>query len=51
MSHQLGGTFGIPHGCANAILMPNVIRYNSKVTNKYNDLAALLAKIQQKISH
>ncbi|TKG89878.1 iron-containing alcohol dehydrogenase [Puteibacter caeruleilacunae] len=44
MSHQLGGTFGIPHGCANAILMPNVIRYNSKVTDKYNDLAALFGK-------
>lgn len=44
MSHQLGGTFGIPHGCANAILMPNVIRFNSKVTNKYEDLAKLLGK-------
>lgn len=44
MSHQLGGTFGIPHGCANAILMPNVIRFNSAVTNKYNDLAELLGK-------
>ena len=44
MSHQLGGTFGIPHGCANAILMPNVIRFNSKVTDKYNDLAALFGK-------
>jgi len=44
MSHQLGGTFGIPHGLANAILMPNVIRYNSKVTDKYNDLAALFGK-------
>lgn len=41
MSHQLGGTFGIPHGCANAILMPNVIRFNSEVTDKYNDLAAI----------
>lgn len=44
LSHQLGGTFGIPHGCANAILMPNVIRFNSKVTDKYNSLAALLGK-------
>ncbi|BAX81844.1 iron-containing alcohol dehydrogenase [Labilibaculum antarcticum] len=41
MSHQIGGTFGIPHGCGNAILMPNVIRFNSKVTNKYSELAAL----------
>ncbi len=44
MSHQVGGTFGVPHGCANAILMPNVIRYNSTVTDKYNDLAALFGK-------
>jgi len=27
--HQLGCMFGVPHGRANAILMPNVIRYNS----------------------
>ncbi len=44
MSHQVGGTFGVPHGCANAILMPNVIRYNSTATDKYNDLAALFGK-------
>lgn len=44
MSHQLGGTFGIPHGCANAILMPNVIRFNAEVTDKYNNLAALFGK-------
>lgn len=44
MSHQLGGTFHVPHGCANAILMPNVIRFNSKETNKYADLAALTGK-------
>lgn len=41
MAHQLGGMFGIPHGCANALLMPNIIRYNSKCTEKYNDLAEL----------
>ncbi|PXX98753.1 NADPH-dependent butanol dehydrogenase [Marinifilum breve] len=44
MSHQIGGTFGIPHGCGNAILMPNVARFNSKVTDKYEDLAALFEK-------
>lgn len=41
MAHQLGGMFGIPHGCANAILMPNIIRYNAKSTDKYNDLAEM----------
>jgi len=44
MSHQLGATFGIPHGHANAILMPNVVRFNSKVTDKYSNLAALFGK-------
>jgi alcohol dehydrogenase class IV len=44
MAHQLGGMFGIPHGCANAILMPNVVRYNSKATGKYAELAKLLGK-------
>ena len=44
MSHQIGGTFGVPHGCANAILMPNVVRFNSKGTDKYEDLAALFGK-------
>lgn len=28
LSHKLGGEFNIPHGCANAILLPHVIRYN-----------------------
>jgi alcohol dehydrogenase class IV len=44
MAHQLGAIFGIPHGCATALLMPNVIRYNSKSTNKYESLAKLLKK-------
>ena len=44
MAHQLGGMFGIPHGCANAILMPNVVRYNSRSTKKYADLARMLGK-------
>jgi len=44
MAHQLGGMFGLPHGCANAILMPNVVRYNSKSTQKYEDLAKVLGK-------
>lgn len=28
MAHKLGGEYHIPHGCANAILLPHVIRYN-----------------------
>ena len=44
LSHQVGGTFGVPHGCGNAIVMPNVVRFNSKATDKYEDLAALRGK-------
>ncbi|MFV0437326.1 MAG: iron-containing alcohol dehydrogenase [Desulfopila sp.] len=43
-AHQIGGMFGMPHGRANAILMPNVIRYNSQVTDKYALLAQALGK-------
>ena len=39
LAHQLGGMFGIAHGCANAIVLPNVIRFNSKATDRYNTLA------------
>ena len=42
LAHQMGGVFGVPHGCANAILLPNVIRYNAKATERYNDLASLM---------
>lgn len=44
MAHQLGGMFGIPHGRANAILTPNIIRFNSKATDKYNELAGIVGK-------
>ncbi|MDB1125264.1 1-propanol dehydrogenase PduQ [Vibrio algarum] len=30
IAHQLGGQFKIPHGLANAILLPHVIRHNAK---------------------
>jgi acetaldehyde dehydrogenase/alcohol dehydrogenase len=29
MAHQIGAAFHIPHGVANALLLPHVIRYNS----------------------
>lgn len=44
IAHQIGGMFGVPHGHANAILMPNVIRFNSRDTDKYRLLAQALGK-------
>ena len=35
MAHQLGATFHIPHGRANAILLPHVIEFNSNI-NKHS---------------
>ncbi|MGI5902092.1 MAG: bifunctional acetaldehyde-CoA/alcohol dehydrogenase [Desulfitobacteriia bacterium] len=34
LAHKLGGEFKLPHGLANAILLPHVIRYNSQVPTK-----------------
>lgn len=31
MAHQLGAMFHIPHGRANAILLPHIIEYNSEI--------------------
>lgn len=38
MAHKIGGEFGIVHGESNAILMPYVIDYNRKSTDKYTKL-------------
>lgn len=35
MAHKLGGEYNIPHGRANAILLPYVIDYNSKKPSKF----------------
>ncbi|MCD5398001.1 bifunctional acetaldehyde-CoA/alcohol dehydrogenase [candidate division NPL-UPA2 bacterium] len=36
LSHKIGSAFHIPHGLANAIFLPHVIRYNSaEVPSKY----------------
>lgn len=32
MAHQLGANFHIPHGRANALLLPYIIEYNSNIT-------------------
>ena len=34
LAHKIGAQFHVPHGKANAILMPHVIRYNGEVPQK-----------------
>jgi alcohol dehydrogenase class IV len=45
MSHPAGAQFGVPHGVANAIHLPHVIRFNaeggSDIADRYRDLADL----------
>jgi acetaldehyde dehydrogenase/alcohol dehydrogenase len=35
LAHKLGGEYHIPHGRANAILLPHVIAYNSQLPTKF----------------
>src|SRR5919197_4417551 len=43
MSHPAGAHFGVPHGVANAIHLPHVIRFNAEggadITDRYRDIA------------
>lgn len=40
MAHPLGGRYGAPHGVANGILLPAVMRYNAEYTGeKYRAIA------------
>jgi alcohol dehydrogenase class IV len=45
MSHPAGGQHGVPHGVANAIHLPHVVRFNaaggSETANRYRDLAEI----------
>jgi 1,3-propanediol dehydrogenase/alcohol dehydrogenase len=45
MSHPAGAQFGVPHGVANAIHLPHVIRFNADggddIADRYRDIAEL----------
>ena len=38
MAHKIGGEFGVTHGLANAILLPYIISFNRKFTEKYTQV-------------
>lgn len=38
LAHKIGGEFGITHGLTNAILLPYIIQYNRKSTDKFDKL-------------
>lgn len=45
LSHPCGAQFGVPHGVANAINLPHVIRYNAAdpaVADRYRDVAEVI---------
>lgn len=43
MAHQLGGTYDLPHGVCNAILLPHVEEFNASVCgDKFRDIAEAL---------
>ena len=38
LAHKIGGEFGITHGLAKAILLPYIVEYNRKATNKVSEI-------------
>lgn len=43
LAHKVGAQYGIPHGCCNAIMLPYVIQYNSKVCmERFADIARMM---------
>ena len=41
IAHQLGGQFHLPHGLANALLLPHVVRFNARATHVSQKYAQL----------
>lgn len=52
MAHQLGGFYDLPHGVCNAILLPHVQEYNSKVVPaKFVEIAKAMGENVENISN
>ena len=58
MAHKIGGIFHLTHGEANAIMLPYIIDYNRKATDKYDlienilgvdDLAEEIRKLNKEV--
>ena len=47
MAHQLGATFHIPHGRANAILLPHIIEFNSDINKHSKSQAKYLPAVER----
>ena len=47
MAHQLGATFHIPHGRANAMLLPHIIEFNSDINKHSKSQAKYLSAVER----
>lgn len=51
MAHQLGGFYDLPHGVCNAVLLPHVQRFNSRVAaTRLSEVAAALGEDVQSLT-
>lgn len=51
MAHPLGAFYNTPHGVANAILLPHIMRYNAEYTGeKFRDIARAMGEKVEGIS-
>lgn len=51
IAHQFGGKYHTPHGLANAIMLPHVLRYSSSAITKQLAQLAVRAKLGQQDEH
>lgn len=50
MAHQLGAKFHIPHGRANAMLLPHIIEYNSDINKHSKSRAEYLPAVRKYVN-